>query len=60
LLWQALWPLLDLALERDEVGEAIDHARVMLRPDQQVLPDAIAGPRRRAHTWRKRWPRRSR
>jgi len=44
LLWQALWPLLGLALERDEVGEAIDHARVMLRPDQQVLPDAIAGP----------------
>ena len=26
------------------MGEAIDHARVMLRPDQQVLPDAIAGP----------------
>jgi len=26
------------------VGEAIDHARVMLRPDQQVLPDAVAGP----------------
>ena len=44
LLWQALWPLLGLALERDEVGEAIDHAGVMLRPDQQVLPDAIAGP----------------
>ncbi len=72
LQWQALWPLLGLALERDEVGEAIDHAGALLRPEQQALPDALAGPlaagvwrpgrvgrpRRRAHTWRKRWPRR--
>ena len=43
LQWQALWPLLGLALERDEVGEAIDHAGALLRPEQQVLPDAVAG-----------------
>lgn len=44
LQWQALWPLLSLALERDEVAEAIEHAGALLRPEQQVLPDAVAGP----------------
>ena len=44
LQWQARWPLLGLALERDEVGEAIDHAGALLRPEQQALPDAVAGP----------------
>jgi hypothetical protein len=44
LQWQALWPLLGLALERDEVAEAIDHAGALLRPEQQALPDAVAGP----------------
>lgn len=44
LQWQALWPLLGLALEQDQVGEAIGHAGALLRPDQQALPDALAGP----------------
>ena len=44
LQWQALWPLLGIALERDEVGEAIGHAGALLQPEQQVLPDAVAGP----------------
>jgi hypothetical protein len=44
LQWQALWPLLGIALERGQVGEAIGHASAVLRPDQQALPDALAGP----------------
>ena len=44
LQWQALWPLLGIALERDEVGEASGHAGALLHPEQQALPDALAGP----------------
>jgi len=44
LQWQALWPLLGLALEQEQVGEAVGHAEALLQPDQQVLPDALAGP----------------
>lgn len=44
LQWQALWPLLGLALERDDVAEAVAHAGALLRPEQQVLPDTLAGP----------------
>ncbi len=43
LQWQALWPLVALALEQGQVAEAIDHARMLLRPNQQALPDAVAG-----------------
>lgn len=44
LQWQALWPLAGIALQRERVGEAIGHARALLQPDQQALPDALAEP----------------
>lgn len=44
LKWQALWPLIGIALGRERVGEAIGHARALLQPDQQALPDVLAEP----------------
>jgi len=44
LQWQALWPLLGLALEQEQVGEAIGHAAALLQPDQQLLPPSLAEP----------------
>jgi hypothetical protein len=39
--WTALWPLIDLALARDQIAEAVDHGRALLDPQQQRLPDAL-------------------
>ena len=41
--WAALWPLMAVAMTQNRVSEAIDHARVLLEPSQQRLPDALAG-----------------
>jgi len=41
LKWLALWPLLGLALGRNEVGDAIENAKKMLEPSQQKLPDGM-------------------
>ena len=38
--WTARFPLLAVALERDQVSDALEHARVMLDPQQQQLPEA--------------------
>jgi class 3 adenylate cyclase/tetratricopeptide (TPR) repeat protein len=35
--WMALWPLLAMALASGHVGEAVEHARGMLPPPQQLL-----------------------
>jgi hypothetical protein len=39
--WLALRPLLGAALAHDQVAEAIDHARALLAPKQQRLPEAL-------------------
>ena len=39
--WAALWPLLGLALAHDQFMEAVDHARTLLAPQQQALPDTL-------------------
>ncbi|MCU0502477.1 MAG: hypothetical protein MUC51_12065, partial [Anaerolineae bacterium] len=42
--WQALWPLIGVALAQDRVAGAIPHARTLCAPEQQVLPAALAEP----------------
>jgi tetratricopeptide (TPR) repeat protein len=39
--WTARWPLLAIALARHHVSDAIDHAQVMLQPEQHRLPPAL-------------------
>jgi tetratricopeptide (TPR) repeat protein len=39
--WLALWPLLAAALNRDQLGEAVDAACRLLHPSQQRLPDDL-------------------
>jgi hypothetical protein len=39
--WLALWPLMAAALQRDQLGEAVDAARRLLHPSQQRLPDDL-------------------
>jgi hypothetical protein len=39
--WTALWPLIGVALAQDRISEAIEHARALLAPTQQLLPDAL-------------------
>lgn len=41
LQWAALWPLINVALARKRLPEAIDHARVLLSSEQERLPDAL-------------------
>jgi hypothetical protein len=41
--WTARWPLISLSLAQDDVRAAIDHARAMLDPQAQRLPDALTG-----------------
>lgn len=40
--WAARWPLLAAALAGGAVDEAVEHARAMLDPEQQPLPDEVA------------------
>jgi len=39
--WTALWPLIAVAFPQDQVDQALDHARALLEPTQQCLPDAL-------------------
>lgn len=39
--WTALWPLISIALAQDQLSAAIDDARVLLAPQQLLLPDAL-------------------
>ncbi len=39
--WAALWPLIGVALAQDRLTEAVDHARLLLAPQQQSLPDTL-------------------
>jgi DNA-binding SARP family transcriptional activator len=44
LYWQAIWPLLGVALAQGRLAEAIPHARILCAPEQQVLPAVLAKP----------------
>ena len=39
--WTALWPLIAVALNKEEISSAVDCARSLLQPSQQRLPDSI-------------------
>jgi tetratricopeptide (TPR) repeat protein len=39
--WAARWPLLDVALARQQLAEAVVHCRALLDPQQQRLPDPL-------------------
>ena len=40
--WTALWPLIAVALTRDQVSEAVGYAQALIDPSQQRLPNAVA------------------
>jgi tetratricopeptide (TPR) repeat protein len=42
--WIAIWPLLGVALAQDRMAEAIDHARTLLGPTMQPMPEDVAAP----------------
>jgi hypothetical protein len=44
LLWQALWPLIGVALAQDRPAEAIAYARQLCDPGQQILPPILEEP----------------
>lgn len=37
----ALWPLMGVALGREQIAEAVEYGRALLAPTQQALPDPI-------------------
>ena len=39
--WVAFWPLLGVAVARDQISKAVNHARALLDPLQQKQPDAL-------------------
>ncbi|MFY0580480.1 hypothetical protein ACN28S_45145 [Cystobacter fuscus] len=42
--WMAHWPLMALALEQNQTTAALVHARALLDPAQQRMPDELTGP----------------
>ena len=42
--WQALWPLIGVALAQDRPADAIFHAQKLCDPSQQILPSDIEEP----------------
>jgi DNA-binding SARP family transcriptional activator len=42
--WQALWPLLSIALTQERLAEAVSYARQLLQPEQQALPTRLEEP----------------
>jgi DNA-binding SARP family transcriptional activator/DNA polymerase III delta prime subunit len=44
LYWQALWPLLGMALAQERLAEAVSYARQLLQPEQQALPARLEEP----------------
>ena len=39
--WTALWPLISVALSKEEVSGAVEYAYALLQPSQQRLPDSL-------------------
>ena len=44
LYWQALWPLIGVALTQDHPADAIFHAQKLCDPSQQILRSEIEEP----------------
>jgi DNA-binding SARP family transcriptional activator len=44
LYWQALWPLMGIALAQEHLAEAVSYARQLLQPKQQALPTRLEKP----------------
>jgi eukaryotic-like serine/threonine-protein kinase len=42
--WLAFFPLIDICLKEQRLEQAIQFAREILAPDQQLLPEAISNP----------------
>ncbi len=42
-LWAGLWLLISVELTQNRLTEATDHARLLLDPQQLILPDALEG-----------------
>jgi tetratricopeptide (TPR) repeat protein len=40
--WAALWPLISIAVSRNEVSDAMECARALLAPTQQLLPSELS------------------
>lgn len=41
LLWVALWPLIGVAIAREQIGEAINYVEKLLVPPQMAIPAAL-------------------
>ena len=41
LLWVALWPLIGVAIARNEIADAIEHVEKLLIPPQMAIPDTF-------------------
>jgi class 3 adenylate cyclase/tetratricopeptide (TPR) repeat protein len=39
--WTALWPLLAFAVEQNQLDQAVEYGRRLLKPEQQRLPDGV-------------------
>jgi DNA-binding SARP family transcriptional activator len=39
--WLALWPLIGMAIRKADISTALDYARDLIEPNQQLLPPAI-------------------
>jgi DNA-binding SARP family transcriptional activator/Tfp pilus assembly protein PilF len=39
--WAALWPFIDIMLGQDELSQAVDYARRLFTPGQQLLPNVL-------------------
>ncbi|MDQ2715571.1 MAG: AAA family ATPase [Chloroflexota bacterium] len=50
--WVGIWPLLGMALAQERFVEAMDYARMLLEPTQQLPPEALRGLLEAAlHAW---------
>jgi hypothetical protein len=55
--WQALWPLIGVALAQNRPADAIFHAQKLCDPSQQILPSDIEKPLAIAlAAWETGWP----
>jgi len=55
--WMALWPLIGVCARREQVAEAIAHARTLFRPEQQPLPaDLAAATQKAIDAWDQQQP----
>jgi len=39
--WAALWPLISVTMNEDQVSRALEHAQMLLGPHQQLLPSQL-------------------